>query len=111
MTDEQEAREVIPPDGTEPPLAGATVEAKGLERLVDVELRLSVEIGVSRLPLRDVLQLGKGSIVELDRDRGDPADLFINGRRVGRGEVTTVDDRLAVRIVDLNSADANEIKR
>ena len=82
----------------------APASAPGLERLVDVELRLSVELGTARLPLRDVLQLAKGSVVELDRDRSEPADLYLNGRRIGRGEVTTVDDRLAVRIVELVEA-------
>jgi len=81
--------------------SGAASATSGLDRLVDVELRLTVEIGGTRLPLRDVLQLGKGSVVELDRERSDPADMFLNGRRIGRGEVTTLDDRLAVRIVEL----------
>lgn len=88
--------------------AAATDGLRGIDRLVDVELQLSVEIGTTRLPLRDVLQLGKGSIVELDRERGEPADLYVNGRRIARGEVTMVDDRLAVRVVELCDSDARE---
>jgi flagellar motor switch protein FliN/FliY len=51
--------------------------------------------------VREVLQLAKGSVVELDRMAGDPADLLVNGRIVARGEVTVIDDRLAVRIVEV----------
>ncbi len=80
--------------------------SSGLERVIDVSLRLTVEIGSTTLLLRDVLQLGKGSIVELDRNTGDPADLFVNGRLIGRGEIVTSDDRLAVRIVELCDGEA-----
>ena len=88
---------------TEPKASGS-----GIDRLIDVSLRLTVEIGASKLLLGEILQLGKGSVVELDRNSGDPADLFVNGRRIGRGDVTTVEDRLAVRIVELAEGDGTD---
>jgi flagellar motor switch protein FliN/FliY len=84
--------------------AGAAAGALGgLDLISDVELRLTVEIGASRLLLRDVLQLGKGSVVELDRDTGEPADILVNGRLIARGDVSTVDDRMVIRIVEVLS--------
>lgn len=83
------------------PTAAPADAANDLEFLVDVPLRLTVEIGSSKLLLREVLQLGKGSVIELDRDSGEPADVFVNGRLIARGDVTSIDNRLAVRIVEL----------
>lgn len=94
----------------EPSAAQASAEASpsetsgresSLDLVLDVPLRLTVEIGGTELYVREVLQLDKGSVVELDRMNGEPADVLVNGRIVGRGEVTVVDDRLAVRVVEL----------
>ena len=71
----------------------------------DVPLRLTVEIGSARLLLRDVLQLEVGSVVELDRESGELADILVNGRLVARGDVTAVEDKLAVRIVEVLASD------
>jgi len=76
--------------------------ASGLLDLVsDVPVTLTVEIGSSRMLLREVLQLDAGSVVELDRESGELADVLVNGRLVARGDVTVVDERLAVRIVEV----------
>ncbi|MCG8590734.1 MAG: flagellar motor switch protein FliN [Proteobacteria bacterium] len=72
-----------------------------MDLVMDVPLKLTVEIGNAKLMVRDLLQLGKGSIVELDRMSGDPADVYVNDRLVARGEVTVVEERLAVRIVEV----------
>ncbi len=88
---------------TEPEGIEAATSPNGLDLVIDVALKLTVELGGAKLLLRDVLQLGKGSVVELDREANDPADILVNGRLIARGEVTTVDDRLAVRIVDVVS--------
>ncbi len=76
-----------------------------LEFVGDVPLRLTVEIGSARLLLREVLALDEGSVVELDRDSGELADILVNGRLVARGDVTNVDDRLAIRIVEVLKGD------
>lgn len=78
----------------------------GLMDLVsDVPLQVTVEIGSARMLLRDVLQLEAGSVVALDRDTGELADVLVNGRLVARGDVTAADDRIAVRIVEVIAGD------
>lgn len=72
--------------------------------ILEVPLRLSVELGSADMPVRDVLALSKGSIVELDRMSGEPADIYANDRLIARGELTQDGDRVAVRITELVSA-------
>ena len=74
----------------------------------DVPLRLTVEIGGAEMLVREVLQLGAGSVVELDRLAGEPADVLINGRLVARGELTVVEERLAVRVVEVVGRDRSD---
>jgi flagellar motor switch protein FliN/FliY len=73
--------------------------------LIDIPLRLTVELGSTRVLLREVLQLNKGSVVELDRHSSDAVDILVNGRKLARGEVTVVDERLAVRVVEVMGID------
>ena len=80
--------------------------AADMEFVSDVPLRISVEVGSARMLVRDVLRLGEGSVVELDHMAEEPADLYVNGRLIARGEITVVDDRLAVRVVELVGASA-----
>ncbi len=74
--------------------------------IMEVPLRLSVEVGSANLPVRDVLALSKGSIVELDRSSGEPADIYVNDRLIARGEISHEDDRVAIRITELIAANA-----
>ncbi|MDH3684805.1 MAG: FliM/FliN family flagellar motor switch protein, partial [Myxococcales bacterium] len=78
------------------PEAGAAKmsEPGSLDLVIDLPVRLSVEVGGTNMLVRDVLQLGRGSVVELDRDANEPADILVNGRIVARGQVTTIEDRL-----------------
>ncbi len=80
---------------------GSRAGRTGLDFVMDVPLRVTVEIGTAQMLVGEVLQLGRGSVVELDRMAGEPADVLVNGRAVARGEITLVDDRLAVRILDV----------
>jgi len=75
--------------------------AADLGLILEVPLRLSVELGSANLPVRAVLALTKGSIVELDRMSGEPADVYANDRLIARGEVSVVDQRVAIRITEL----------
>jgi flagellar motor switch protein FliN/FliY len=75
--------------------------AADLGLILEVPLRLSVEIGSANLPVRDVLALTKGSVVELDRMSGEPADVYANDRLIARGEVSVADQRVAIRITEL----------
>lgn len=74
---------------------------KGL--LDDVEVPLSISFGKTQLPLRDVLKLGTGSIIELDRTISDPVDIVVNNRIVARGEVVVIDGNYGVRVTNLTS--------
>lgn len=91
------------------PAAAALPTQRGaaLRALYDVELTLTAEIGRARLPLREVLDLTPGTVLELDRAAGGPADVVVNGRLVARGEVVVVDEDFAIRITEIVSgADA-----
>lgn len=68
--------------------------------LLDVGVRVTLEVGRARLTIRDFLQLAPGSIVELDRPAGDPLDVFVNERLVAHGEVVMVNDRYGVRFTE-----------
>jgi flagellar motor switch protein FliN/FliY len=79
-------------------------DAPDLGLIMDVPLRLSVELGSAHLPVREVLELARGSVVELDRTGADPADIYVNERLIARGELLTEDDRVAIRITEIMSA-------
>lgn len=72
-----------------------------LDILLDVDLKVSVELGRASLKFRDVLNLTAGSVVELGRQTSEPVDILVNGSLLATGEVVVVDDRFAVRITKL----------
>ncbi len=74
-----------------------------IRMLMDVPLEITAELGRARLEIREVLALGPGSVVELDKLAGEPIDLLVNGHPVARGEVVVVDETFGVRIVDILS--------
>jgi len=93
--------------GVPPQAATASLPSQrgaSLRALYDVELTLTAEIGRARLPLRQVLDLTPGTVLELDRAAGGPADVVVNGRLIARGEVVVVDEDFAVRITEIVSA-------
>ena len=69
----------------------------------DVELTVKIELGRTRMRLDNVLRLGQGAVVELDRLAGDPVDVFVNDRLVARGEVVVLNDKFAVRLTEVVS--------
>lgn len=75
--------------------------ASDLGLIMEVPLRLSVELGSTTLPVREVLALTKGSVLVLNRMSGEPADIYVNERLIARGELITQDDRVAIRITEL----------
>ena len=81
-----------------------------LEVILDVPVTLSMEVGRTRIPIRNLLQLNQGSVVELDRAAGEPLDVFVNGTLIAQGEVVVVNDRFGVRLTDVVSP-AERIKR
>ena len=83
----------------------ATAEQATLDLMRDVELDLKIELGRTHMHLEDVLKLGKGSVVPLDKLAGDPVDIFVNGRLVARGEVLVLNDNFGVRVAELISGE------
>ena len=83
--------------------ANPDAEELDLDVILDVPVKLSLEVGRTRIPIRNLLQLNQGSVVELDRGVGDPLDVFINGTLVAHGEVVVVNDRFGVRLTDVVS--------
>ena len=71
------------------------------DSLRDVELQARLELGRARLPVRDLLQLGPGAVVELDRRVGDPVDLFVNDRLVARGEIVVAGGSFALKVTEV----------
>ncbi len=76
----------------------------GMTRVRDIPLEVTVELGRTRLLIRDILDLGTGSIIELDKLAGEPVDLFANGLLVARGEVIVIDDNFGVRVTEIITA-------
>lgn len=84
-------------------LAGSALEGEpiGLDNLLEVPVRVTVQIGRTRMSLGELVALGPGSLVPLDREAHEPADILVNGRIVARGEVVTIDHTYGVRITSL----------
>jgi flagellar motor switch protein FliN/FliY len=78
-----------------------TSHPANIDLLMDVSLRVSVELGRTRMQLAQILELQHGSVIELDRLAGDPVDVFVNDCMVARGEVVIVDDKFGVRITEM----------
>ena len=76
---------------------------KNLEVVLDIPVRLSMEVGGTKLSIRKLLQLSKGSIVELSRAAGEPLDVLVNGTLIATGEVVVVNEKFGVRLLDVIS--------
>ncbi len=79
----------------------ANKEAATLELMRDVQLDMTIELGRTHMHLEDVLRLRRGSVVPLDKLAGDPADIYVNGRLVARGEVLVLNDNFCIRVAEL----------
>lgn len=81
--------------------AGLGATGGSLDLLKHVDLKVTVELGRTQLPIRDVLPLMPGSIVELDRPAGEPVDVLVNGVLIAHGEIVVVDEKFGVRITEV----------
>lgn len=79
-------------------------ESANLEILLDVPVEVSVQLGSTHLPMRDVLNLSVGSVVQLDKVADAPVDLQVNSKLIARGEVVVVDNRFGIKITELLAA-------
>lgn len=79
-----------------------------LDLVKDIQVKLSVELGRSEMLIQDILELGPGKVIELDRLAGEPLDVLINGKLLARGEVVMVDDKFGIRITAIVDGRARE---
>ena len=78
-------------------------ENTNLDILMDIDLELTVELGRCNLPIKKVLELTKGSIIELDKIAGEPVELYANGKHIANGEVVVIGDNFGLRIIGITS--------
>lgn len=111
VEEEPEPRQPAPaspsPDVFKPLDAGTALGAgktRDLETVMDIPVRLNVELGRTRITIKQLLELTEGSVVELDGLAGDPMDILINGHLVAQGEVVVVDDKYGIRITEIITA-------
>lgn len=89
------------PTATVPGAPGVPTQRASLSVLYDVEMTLTAELGRTKLPVRQVLELTPGAVLELDRAAGSPADVMVNGRLIARGEVVVIDEEFGIRITEI----------
>ncbi|MFY9268934.1 MAG: flagellar motor switch protein FliN [Candidatus Manganitrophaceae bacterium] len=82
---------------------GAAPAVGNLDFILDVPLRISVHLGSAKMLIRDLLQLGQGSVVELEKLAGEPMEVYIGDKLVARGEVVVVNEKFGVRLTDIIS--------
>ena len=86
-------------------------DGKSMDMFRDVNMDVSVELGRIELPLGRVLQLAKGSVLELDKLAGEPVDIMVNGQRIAQGEVVVIDEHFGVRISNLITIRQHLVKK
>jgi flagellar motor switch protein FliN len=72
-----------------------------LDFILDIPLLVTVELGRARFPIQDLLKIGEGSVMELNKLVGEPLDVLVNGKPVARGEVVVVNEKFALRLTDI----------
>ena len=87
------------------PEAGALEGQMNLDMILDLPVTVSIELGRTVLKVEDILQFGQGSVVELDKLSGEPFEVLVQGRTIGKGEVVVVNEKFGVRITDVLSAE------
>lgn len=80
---------------------GGSIDSEKLRVLNNIEVEMSIEVGRSKITIRDLLRLNEGSVVELDRLAGEPLDILINGTMIAKGEVVMVGERFGIRLTDI----------
>lgn len=84
---------------------GTSGEPIGLDNLLEVPVRVTVQIGRTRMTLSQLVHMGPGSLIPLDREAHEPADILVNGKVVARGEVVTIDNTYGIRITSIYRED------
>lgn len=79
------------------------LKVQNLDFILDIPLKVSVELGRAQVVIKDLLQLGQGSVLELDKLAGEPLEVLVNGKLVARGEVVVVNEKFGIRLTDIIS--------
>ena len=96
------------PEGSK--IAPGTGPAPDLDVILDIPVTISMEVGNTQIPIRNLLQLNQGSVIELDRLAGEPLDVLVNGTLIAHGEVVMVNEKFGIRLTDVISP-GERIKR
>ena len=83
------------------PAAGKASGANDIDLILDIPVQLTVELGRTKIAIRNLLQLAQGSVVELDGLAGEPMDVFVNGCLIAQGEVVVVNEKFGIRLTDI----------
>lgn len=109
--DEQKSYEQAPMQDLEPDeRGGPSLEDASLDVILDIPVSISMEVGTTKISIRNLLKLNQGSVVELDRLAGEPLDVMVNGTLIAHGEVVVVNEKYGIRLTDVISA-AERIKK
>ncbi len=80
---------------------GTSAAGNDINMILDIPVQLTVELGRTRIPIKHILQLAQGSVVELDAMAGEPMDVLVNGYLIAQGEVVVVNDKFGIRLTDI----------
>ena len=99
--------DTLEPDNTRPPVSDEDVN---LEVILDIPVTIAMEVGSTKINIRNLLQLNQGSVIELDRMAGEPLDIKVNGTLIAHGEVVVVNEKFGIRLTDVISP-AERVKK
>lgn len=101
---EQEEVAAVTPDKLEENIGvEGSIQNEKLDVILDIPVSLSMEVGRTQIPIRNLLQLTQGSVVELDRLAGEPLDVMVNGTLIAHGEVVVINEKYGIRLTDVMS--------
>ena len=83
------------------PTPGGAMAGNDINMILDIPVQLTVELGRTRIPIKNILQLAQGSVVELEALAGEPMDVLVNGYLIAQGEVVVVNDKFGIRLTDI----------
>jgi flagellar motor switch protein FliN/FliY len=101
QTEEEKMTEETETKGVAQVVNGGGIDSEKIRVLNNIEVEMSIEVGRSKITIRDLLRLNEGSVVELDRLAGEPLDILINGTMIAKGEVVMVGERFGIRLTDI----------
>lgn len=108
--DEQDAVRAVPMEEFSADKASSASGSPDLDVILDIPVTISMEVGNTMIPIRNLLQLNQGSVIELDRLAGEPLDVMVNGTLIAHGEVVMVNEKFGIRLTDVMSP-GERIKR